>query len=550
MMLLGVYVVAGIFAATGLLLSALTADGYKGRLASFYLFASLAALALSGLTTGIYFNYDDYFGDFWTVTEAINKAREGQLSSVDFFSPIGPVYYYVYTLTLWIDPVPKATTVMQASAIAAVISSALAVVMLWRRISALGLALVLLSMVTVAVSGRGNGELLKETAMHFIAPYNRWAWALFIPVALRLALPQARWSLIGDLALGLAIALLFLTKITYGAAALGLLAARVVLLRGTWRDLPVTLGAMLAALAAVEITTGQITAHLRDLAVTASLPLSGLRIPKLFSQLGEMALFSAVALVAYLATFTPETGHHSRLAATWEALKPILMILLVAGAGCAVLMQNHYSVEAAVYPLLPLIALEWTGALRPGAFTEFRARILIGATTLFIAFYPAVDIGMHVGQRLQYRVNGIDPGFAGTPYADLKFEPFHINNPNSISNNVSDGRRGVLEGYQTLVAAGAGEPGAGRVLALAFSNPFPMMLGQPSPRGAPIWLHENRSYSREVFPDPEMLFEGVDFVMVAASEIALFEIYRDTLARDFTLQSENRYWILYVRTER
>ncbi|CAN0590606.1 unnamed protein product, partial [Ectocarpus sp. 12 AP-2014] len=300
MMLLAVYGVASVFLLCACLIMALMPRHYRKGLAGLNIAAALAALGIAGLTSGIYFNHDGYFGDFWTATEALNKASDGFLSSVDYFNPIGPVYSYVYGLAVMINPTPTASTVMHAGAIAAALSSLMAIGMLWKRLSFLGLTIVLVSVVTVAVSGRGNGELLKDTAMHFLAPYNRWAWALFIPVAVRLSLPNNGRAFFGVIILGFAIAMLLLTKVTYGSAALGLIVARVILLPGTWRELPGILGALGITLAAIEITTGQVTAHLNDLALTASLDLSGLRIPKLFSQLGEMVLFSVVAIIAYL----------------------------------------------------------------------------------------------------------------------------------------------------------------------------------------------------------------------------------------------------------
>lgn len=539
MILLTVYLIAGLTLVIGAIIVAISSKRYATSLAILFAAVALFGLLVTGTTNGVYFNFDSFFGDFWTATETINKTRHGVLSSVDYFNPVGPVYSYVYALLGLVQPEPTAATVVQAGAVAGLIAALFAIAMLARQISLLGLSVVVLSVVGVAVSGRATGELLHTMSMHYGAPYNRWGWALFISVALRLALPHNR-DRVGDLALGVAIALLLMLKVTYGAAALGLLAARIVLLPGAYREVTFLAAGLIAVLGAIELATGQVSAHLRDLAVTAALPESGLRIRKLFSQLGEAAIYTFAALVAYLSTLQRSTP--------WADLRPVVLILLVAGAGCAVLMQNHYSVEAAVYPLLTLIALEWTGVLRDRwASVELRERVLIAAAVGAMLFYPIVNIGMQAGQRLQYALNGPDPAFAGSPYANLRFEPFLVSQEDSLLNTVNDGHAGLLEGLEMLRAAGADAEGAGRVATLSFSNPFPMMLQQPSPVRTPIWLHEDRSFSRDVFVPPEVLFEGVDYVMTGSSPGALVEIYNDTLATEFEVGSEGTFWTLWIR---
>jgi hypothetical protein len=554
MMLLAVYAVAGVFVVCAVLVTLAVPGRYRDLLALQNTVAAAVVLALAGLTHGIYYNHDGYFGDFWTATEALNKARQGLLSSVDFFSPIGPAYYWTFQLTASLTETVSASSIMHAGAIAGALSAGMAVLMLYRRMSVLGLSIAVFSVVTVATSGRGNGEQLQEMALHFLAPYNRWAWALFIPVALRLSLPARGRDLTGDIVTGVAVALLLLTKVTYGAALIGLLSARVVLLLPRdWLSPAAVFGALATALVVAEAATGQVSAHLQDLAATASLPDNALRIGKFFNQLGEMAIYLLIAVTAYLVSTQRTDTLRMDIASLYNFLTPIIMIALVAGAGCAVLSQNHYSVEAAVYPLLPLIALEWTGALRreneAGDGQPPRARILTLSAVLVMVFLPVVDFGMHVGQRVQYALNGPDPAFSGTPYADLRFEPFLVGQGPSKLNTVADGYAGTLEGHQALLSAGAAEDGAGRVLALNFANPFPMMLDQPSPDGSPIWMHEGRSFSRDMFVPPEELFRGVDYVMVTLGPSSLWDIYGSTVEADFQQIFEGQYWRLFRRVQ-
>lgn len=539
MMLAAVYGFAAILLVPGILIVAIGSARFFGWLASLCFLAAAFALAVVVTTPGVYYNYDLYFGDFWTATEAINKVASGHLSSVDYFNPIGPVYTQIFRLWALIEPVATAATVVRAGALAGAMAAVFAVVMLGRRLSLLGLAVVVLSAVAVAVSGRGNGELLQAMPMHYLAPYNRWGWALFIPVAIALALPHRR-DRFADVALGVAIAILLMLKVTYGAAAIGLIVVRVVLVPGALRELGGIVAGLIIALVSLELATGQVSAHLSDLAMTAQFGQSGLRPLKLFTQLGEVAIFVAAAIVTYYASLTAR--------ASLVDLRPILLILMVAGAGCAILMQNHYAVEAAIYPLLPLIALEWTGALRQSSIAPSRqARALIGGLTAAMLFYPVVDIGMHVGQRLQFARNGPDPAFASTPYANLRFEPYIAANPEALLNQVGDGRAGVLEGLSMLRAAGADRPETGTTMTLSFANPFPMFLDKPSPGGTPLWLHEERSFSRDTHIPGDVFFEGVDYVLTEPDPGVLGAIYQDLLATEFAVAAQGTFWTLHVR---
>jgi hypothetical protein len=186
-------------------------------------------------------------------------------------------------------------------------------------------------------------------------------------------------------------------------------------------------------------------------------------------------------------------------------------------------------------------------ALQSLGLVDFRRRVLITAATHFIVFYPVVDVGMHVGQRLQYRFNEADPAFAGTPYADLKFDPDIVRDERRRINTIPAGRAGILSGLEMRFEAGAKDPQAGSVATLAFSNPFPMLLGRPSPVGTPIRLSAGRNFSEDVFMSPEDLFEGVEFAMIEPGQGLLIDIYRATLETELEERSNNEFWTLLVR---
>lgn len=87
-------------------------------------------------------------------------------------------------------------------------------------------------------------------------------------------------------------------------------------------------------------------------------------------------------------------------------------------------------------------------------------------------------------------------------------------------------------------------------LALNLSNPFPALVGSPSPRHAPIWLHEGRSFSQTTHVPAADLFGDDGGVMVARGDPnadGLLKIYASHLRRQFTLRSENSDCQLWTR---
>lgn len=560
MIFLSVYAVAGVFGAVCLAAVAASPGRARSVIAIACHAAALLALLAAAVAPGVVFDSETYFGDLWTAYEAVAKSLHGLRSSLDYFSPIGPVYDWMFAAALRLQA-PSAAVVPFAGALAGGGAAVLSILTLRRCASPLGLALATLAAVAVAVSPREIDAVFARSDMSLLAPYNRWAWALFIPVALRAAIPVAGRDPLGAAAMGLAIALMLLLKVTYGAAALGLLVAGAILRPGGWRDAPPALLAMTAALGAAEILSGQVSPYFGDLATAAAMEANGLRIFKLAPQLGEAGFACIVALIALALTAPREKGGAGLSDLT--LLRAAALIVAVAGAGCAILMQNHYVSEAAVYALLPLIAVEWTGFLRdpPDAAKRGNARphpsvatgslasaaLLLGVVAA-TARPALIDVGFVLAQQVQFRRLPPDPALAGTPLADLIVHPRWLPD-GACSSGVCKDRARMVSGRDLLLEAGAGEPGAGTILALNFSNPFPMLLGAPPPSGAPIWLHADRSFSAERHVAPEVLFEGVGYVMVARGEPnaeALTDIYAPFVTDNYRRLAEDPHWTLWV----
>ncbi|CUH79480.1 hypothetical protein [Tropicibacter naphthalenivorans] len=542
MILLSTYALAILFAGFG----ALALSGGPRNGAPLIGMAGLVGAALliaaSWLMPLLIFDHETYLGDLWTAFEGANKAASGLSSSSDYVSPIGPMYDWVFRAALALRPL-TATTVPLASALMALGVMILGVAILWRQVSLAALGMVLLLAVATVVSPREADTLIAQTSMSWLAPYNRWASGLAVVLTVALCLPAKGRGVIGAALIGAGIAGLLLLKITYGAALLGLVVIAVILRTLTLWHLVILVTGLAGALAAADAMTGQIAPYLGDLRSVAALEANGLRPIQLVQQLGEAALWAGGAILLY-AALCGATGQAMRLRA-------VLLLVVAAAMGCAILMQNHWLSESAIYAALPIIAAEWTSLLHSEDDSpEMPTPLWAGLAGLCVALsmlYPIRDGGTVLAQVVQAQRFAPDPALAGTPQADFllherwRFDP--------TSGPAQDYTR-MIEAYQALDTLGAGLPQTGTTLALNFSNPFPMLLGKPSPKRAPIWLHEGRSFSADSYIPAEEMFDGVDFIAVAVGEgsgEALWQIYQPYIEAHFERVTELDAWMIWAR---
>lgn len=509
---------------------------------------SVTVILAAAVTNGLVFDASTYLGDLWTAFDAIVKAADGTKSSINYFNPIGPVYEWGFRVALLFRP-PSAAVLPLANALIAAMVLAVTIVMLRRRVSPLAIALVGLIAVTTATSPRDLDTLFVAGEASFLAPYNRWGWALFVPVIFLFAAPARNHDVQGPLLAGFLIALMLLLKPTYGLAALGMAEVRAVLLPGRWRDGVTAIIGALVTLIVLEVLTGQVSSYLADLVETMRMEQTGLRPLKLFEQTAEFGLACMFSLLV-LSTLTHHEDHGS--AGIWC---PALLILAAGGAGWIVLMQNHYATEAAIYLALPVLAAEWTGLFgRTSSVVEpVTVRLRQGWILLLlmaVLFRPMADVGFILAQNGQLLRHDRDPNLAGGYMQDLIVHPRRRNEIWGFCNGSCNDYSRKIGGLEMLREAGAAEPGVGRVLALNFSNPFPALLGRSSPSGTPIWTHIGRSISRQQHPPAEEFFAGVGFVLLARGDPngeRIADIYADTLVSDFRKGAADDNWQLFVR---
>jgi hypothetical protein len=514
---------------------------------------SIGLIFLAVSTRGIWYHADLYLGDIWTAQDALVKISQGTRSNFDYFNPIGPAWEWVLALTLLFRE-PSAGSFVLANVFAATLSLAFTIVLLRKRASPITVAVVGLFSVTTALSPRDIDSLVTASQSSLLAPYNRWGWALLLPVAMRAALPGGRPEWFSSAATGLAIGLLLLLKITYGLAAIGIFLVVAVLESSRWREIGAVAVSVLISIGLMDLASGgQIRAYLGDIVLAGQMSGNGLRLPKL---LALLPTFGAYALGCVLLTSAARLRNDpsSRWWADWRVL---IAALAVGGSGVVVLMQNHYWTEAVTLWLMPLIVAE-----RGGIFTKIagvprgvwtRQAEWIGAIALVTLAMPAIDAGFILAQKVQLQRKS----YLAAPFQDTAFEGLAIDeryqpvrDRKCIERTCFDMRR--LASGAKLLARYCPAYRTSAVLAFNFSNPFPALLNSASPRHMPIWLHPERSFSRNVHTPGRILFSDVSCVIVALDDTvaaALEDIYGQELRQSFDPVANDGNWQLWARRQ-
>lgn len=515
---------------------------------------AVLAILVALSTPGIWYHADLYLGDIWTAQDALQKIAQGHRSSLDYFNPIGPVWEWLFALTLMVQP-PSASSLVLTNVVVASLSLVLTVLLLRRRASAITVAIVGVIAVTTALSARDIDSLVTAAQSSMLAPYNRWGWALLLPVAMRAALPGTGRSItFGTVLTGFAIAVLLLLKITYGLAAIGIFIVVVVLYPARWREIGVVAVSTAISLVLLDwLSGGQVRAYSADIALSAQMSANGVRFPKFLSLLPTFAAYAVGCLL--LVSLAVRRDREARTQAWWANGRVLILALAVGGSGLVVLMQNHYWTEAVTLLLMPLIVAERTGLFanvdgQPlGIWT--RNAEWIGAIALVTLAMPAVDTGFILAQKVQTeRKMSLAAPFAGTAFEGLvideRYQP--SNQSPCIERTCFDVRR-MFDGAD-LIRQYCPAYRSAAVLAFNFSNPFPALLGSRSPRHGPIWLHVDRSFSRAVHTPGGKLFSDVGCIIIAKNDAipaALREIYASDLQQTFRPVAENDHWELLAR---
>lgn len=499
-----------------------------------------------------------YLEDLWMVSDSIWRVHSGQYPNIDFITPIGPIFYGMYALVLKLEP-PSLLVAVHANLLMGLICAALTIGVSIRTMRIELVALLSLFTFLTAASGRDFGSAFVEEATSYLAPYNRWSWALAIPAMIGLLLPSKSRTGISYVLTGACGAALFFLKMTYFAAFVGALIVSSALdvispaSRPNALRKALTIGlSMVGAILVGALLFGATSAYLADIRMAAAAN-STLRLNRLVEFSLEAATFFGFAMLIYFML------QGLRRPADWVDLA---RIGLMVGAGAGILIQNHDSADAPLYyaALVLAYALGARAAEAAPAPSSDHAPIF---AFLVLALLLITPVGSDVGKAalLRVRALGEEPwspvaAFAGTP-----LEPFRSTNflapdgsfdqEDIAKSDCSAELCRVLfttaDGVELLKEIG---PSHGSILPLVFSNPFSSLMRTPPPRGSLIWWHHGRSFSEEHAPPADTVFRDVETVLVPKKDAngeALIKIYAETLSQDYRWVGESEHWIALRR---
>jgi len=537
---------------------------------------AMPALVLSSPSVWISHNAQD----FVFAMDSGWRSLQGQAPHVDFHTPIGVLYYVVEGLGARFGG-PGPTGVAAADAVALLLLLPLAAAVASKRLPTAMACVFLLAACSISASPRGPDYEFAHAS--FLAAYNRWAWTLLTVCMLgflaepapskKEGSPQTRnalsraWRRHGDaFLLACASTALLHVKATAFAALCACAAA-------AWFLSPRNHKAILAAVAAPFATLlpegvlwclfdGQ-SGYLHDLWATASI--SGLRPGRLSLVYGASIENSILVLAACaLAAAAGRTRGDLRRAGG----------AIAAGAcGIACSFQNH---ELADPGLWLACVLAWgaldgarAGTGAPAALLRRRAFRVLAALALSAPALSAsaTDFASAVHSALASR-DAASIRYSEDPSSPLSRLSTKTNGFPDIAalallgEPIPGGTQGAFlplhtQAYATWIAAGEellqGRDVRGRVLSLAFSNPFPVAGLRPSPSGDLSWWHSGRTFDASVHPDPKTLMAGADAILVPAFGLenatvrAMREIYCPELERTFVPTASNGLWSLWER---
>lgn len=226
-------------------------------------FAAFVALVLGGLSLRLRLPLGPNYWDTAVYLDAIQRIRTGQVPSVDFFAPVGPLGYYVAAGLEALFPQAQPMLLVNWAVLPVALPLlALLIAHVGRRSRAQALLLLLPFLLFASLPVNLHG-LYPMPGFDGYGHYNRHVSLLLYLLIATLLFVESRRLLIGLVA---ALMLtLFLVKITGAVTGTILVGYAMLAGRMRFRDLVLAAGLVVAALALLDLGTGIVRAYLADI---------------------------------------------------------------------------------------------------------------------------------------------------------------------------------------------------------------------------------------------------------------------------------------------
>lgn len=485
----------------------------------------------------------------------------GQHSHVDFINPAGSFAYWLTAVGMHLVG-PSAGAIVVANIIFLMLATAAAVFVAYRRLPAWEAFGFTLFVILLASAMTQIGRPAHMTG--YVEVYNRYAWTLSCVLFLQAFLPVRAGLALRPVAEGV-IAAVLLSLIVYTKASFGVIGALALLtgiiLHGRWRDMrfmgALVGGGVVCIVAAWVLMGVNIFAYIADVLGAAAGQTAERRGRTVLNVLKRAPV--GIAFVGLIWVLLVALAVRAKTLSMKAAIRISLIAALMGVFALLIAFGN--TGENGELPLLTVIGLFLLNETRTERETWDWSRIAAAAILVLavagpIALRDARSIVNAAGSR-EYRLVSLPESqrFQSGALGDFVI-PHTVEGPTEFWGTAQVPGR-VNDGL-ALIRAHAAE--GDTVFALAFSNPFPIALGWPSPRGAPIWFEHGLNFNDNTYYPAERIFADAKFVIIPIitdedvyreggrhTADALVRIYGPYLEASYDEVGRSSYWILMER---
>ena len=517
---------------------------------------SLPVPIIMGFTSVVRLNFD--YHDVFIPLDAAWRTVQGQWPHSDFYSPIGLAYFWLHGAAASLFGM-NGRVVIWASLLALAFVIPPALVLAWRRLGALA-AIALIVMLTVLVAAPTFIDGPSTVIVH-LANYNRIGGALDALVclwALRAPRNASRGlNLVEALMMGVVLLILLYLKVTFFAFAVAVMMIGCLTVKEFWRPAALSAAPVILGVAALEVLhPGLMAGYLHDIARAGAA--NGILFRRFYvvravlgnAELGVL-LAGLVALAAWLAP-----GQRRAVAG----------VVIVAG-GCVLVSTQNFGAFSPSLVVLVMLLAQQIGVKMGDRSDEPTNGLVLASVGMFAVLLASVPFILTqfagtMGHIALTRAEGVVVDDGRTrPLHDVMwykqlFEPYSMPDDFTVEDalkwqhNLPPKTLSLIlgDGFDLLRREGLTQR---RIANLNFSNPFPVGLAAPSPRGVALWWDPDRTFVKgKVTAD--MIVGDADVVMVPKLWLYYFvvtnltDVAGDLLSRDF-VPHESRFWTAWVK---
>ena len=510
------------------------------------------------LTSPVLF-LDDMALDVFVPLDGAWRMHHGQWPHIDFYTPIGALYYALLGLAG-----PGAKAPIYANLILLPFTAFAAFFLTRDRLPGpIRLALVLY-IAFMTISPR---TLDQQLLVSHLASYNRHGW-VFTSLVLTGVLLQpktrtTRDSVVEGILLTLCVVACFYLKVTFFALSGAVLIA-VVLFGGTNRFTALATGVASLALVGLAVllteTTGAYIDDLQRAAVAGSDGEKLLRTDRFGSIFNGNRSEILVLFAMWIGLIRTSKDETEENAASFEVVR-LAAVFALCGL---VTSQSHDHAMPVLAVLIVVSAKVWHDRWRVREDHPFASNLTWAAALAFLALTISLDGFTVVKHAVMSRSS------AAVPLANVEGPISDVRIPKVAPDTESPLDR-VLEGtlpydaYDNLNPPWARDDAIvlddavellerngltdKRIASLTFSSSFPWMLQAPPPKHMPAWHDFRRTFSNKAAGDLQLALSDSDVVLVPHiwRIEGIWDVYGPQVEAEFDKRDSTKLWTVWVR---